>query len=696
MPNPDSQSAYSFGPYRLVPAKRQLLDGDGNTITLRGKAYDLLWYLLQHRGRPVDKSELLSAIWPDMVVEENNLNQAVSALRQALGDDAKTPAYIATLKGRGYQFVGDVTVQEKADIGDRVATSQRPRWVAPAIALLAILGVIAYVTIERPPAATVDGVPVLERFSDARLKLVTDSSGSHTSPTLSPDGRMIAYVSDADGLPQVWIKNLERGEPIQITDGSYPARSPSWSPDDSQIIFTRSGPNGAGIYTVGTLGKPGPKQIIDFGAESKFSLSDNAFVYTRGLQVWHARNDGRDRRQILGLPKAQGFAKRQPALSPDGKTLAFIHAEEGPLGNLWVIPINGGEARQLTTADSGGGNASAPAWSHDGRTIVYNVNAGTSEEHLWQVDVASGVAAALTTGPGGANNPALSRDGRRLVYTATRSVWQLTRVDPKTSKRSTVLESRTPIILPEFSRDGRSITFFSRQPSGLQIFTSDIDGQNLNQVTFDDPGLNALPTWSGDDKAILYYRDRSLHRLDPSNGSDTQVFSDFHWSTRNWLNASGDRISFHNVDRTKRQSRTIVRNLGESDEIELPIPIEAAEFNEDATEIIGYYRATGEIYICKPDTAQCQGIDDNGEPLQGFYPAWSNDERQIYFLRLSDSRRCCTLWRVDRDGSNKRSIAELTDFEPANSFFGLGSNGDIIYNHVDRSTEEIWLAIVED
>lgn len=695
MTDPDSNQAHSFGPYRLLPQKRLLLDGNGDAVALRGKAWDLLWYLLQNRGRPVSKSELMDAVWPDMVVEENNLNQAVSALRQALGDDAKTPAYVATLKGRGYQFVADVAVGHEAEPGAPSETARSLR-VLPVAAFLALVAVAAYLAYDPAPQPAVEGVPVIERFGDATLRLVTDGSGSHTSPTLSPDGRMMAYVSDRDGNPQIWIQNLERGDPVRITDGPYAARSPSWSPDDDQIIYTRSGPQGAGIFSVGTLGKPGPRQIINSGAEANFSAAADAFVYTRGSTIWLAENDGRDRRQILGLPTSQGFAKRQPALSPDGGTIAFIHSEEGPLGNLWLVPTDGGDARQLTTPESGGGHASAPAWSHDGRYIVYSVNAGTADEHLWRIDVESGEAAALTAGPGGASNPTLSRDGQRLAYTATRSIWKLTRIGPESGNRVPIFESRAPVILPEASRDRSTIAFFSLLPSGMQVFSVGIDGSNLRQLTFDEPGRNTLPTWSGDGTSILYYRDRSLHLLDPANGSDTQVFSDFHWSTRNWLDASGDRITFHNVDRPNRLKKTFVRELGESSAIELPVPIEAAELSADATEVVGFYRATGEIYLCDIDTLRCQGIEVDGKPLTGFNPSWSPDERQVYFLQHDDSGGCCTLWRVDRDGNNMTEIAVLTEFETANSFYIIATDGGVIYNHVDRSTEEIWLAVIED
>jgi DNA-binding winged helix-turn-helix (wHTH) protein len=115
MPETDTQSTYVFGEFRLDPQKRQLSGTDGKDISLRGKVFDLLWYLIRHKGRLVGKNEILDTLWPDTVVEENNLNQTVSALRQALGDDAKSPRYVATGKGRGYQFVGNVSCEPAHD-----------------------------------------------------------------------------------------------------------------------------------------------------------------------------------------------------------------------------------------------------------------------------------------------------------------------------------------------------------------------------------------------------------------------------------------------------------------------------------------------------------------------------------------------------------------------------------------------------
>jgi DNA-binding winged helix-turn-helix (wHTH) protein len=98
---------YRFSDFRLDIARRRLGRGDVAVLPLSGRAFEVLAYLLENRHRLVPKRELLDAVWPRMYVEENNLTQAISALRRTLEDSRDAPRFILTVAGRGYQFVGD-------------------------------------------------------------------------------------------------------------------------------------------------------------------------------------------------------------------------------------------------------------------------------------------------------------------------------------------------------------------------------------------------------------------------------------------------------------------------------------------------------------------------------------------------------------------------------------------------------------
>ena len=104
----EKQHFYEFGSFRLDPLKRRLTR-DGEPLRLTPKAFDLLVVLVEERGRTVEKEELFRKVWPGVVVEENNLNQNITALRKSLGDSRQESQYIATVPGVGYRFVAEVS-----------------------------------------------------------------------------------------------------------------------------------------------------------------------------------------------------------------------------------------------------------------------------------------------------------------------------------------------------------------------------------------------------------------------------------------------------------------------------------------------------------------------------------------------------------------------------------------------------------
>ncbi|MGC2196566.1 MAG: winged helix-turn-helix domain-containing protein, partial [Terriglobales bacterium] len=95
---------YQFGDFRLEVGKRLLLRRD-EPVPVTPKVFDTLLHLVQHQGKVIGKDELMRAVWPDTVVEENNLNQNISTLRKVLGENPGENRYIATVPGKGYHFI---------------------------------------------------------------------------------------------------------------------------------------------------------------------------------------------------------------------------------------------------------------------------------------------------------------------------------------------------------------------------------------------------------------------------------------------------------------------------------------------------------------------------------------------------------------------------------------------------------------
>lgn len=111
-----------FGSFEFDSATRELRR-DGVRVHLSPKSFDLLQILIERRPALVTKTELQDRLWPDSVVLEANLGNAVAEIRKALGDDPKSPAFVSTVSRRGYRFAADV--QAAAADGSGQA---RPRW----------------------------------------------------------------------------------------------------------------------------------------------------------------------------------------------------------------------------------------------------------------------------------------------------------------------------------------------------------------------------------------------------------------------------------------------------------------------------------------------------------------------------------------------------------------------------------------
>ncbi|HEY5766392.1 MAG TPA: winged helix-turn-helix domain-containing protein [Candidatus Udaeobacter sp.] len=109
---------YEFGDFRLDTVKRRLRRLDGTPVPLTSRVLDTLLYMVEHHDAVLDKERIMEAVWPDSIVEENNLAQAISKLRQVFGETPGSHNYIVTVPGRGYRFV--------AEVKEKIATSPKP------------------------------------------------------------------------------------------------------------------------------------------------------------------------------------------------------------------------------------------------------------------------------------------------------------------------------------------------------------------------------------------------------------------------------------------------------------------------------------------------------------------------------------------------------------------------------------------
>jgi len=114
---------YEFGEFQLDTGKRLLRRLNGTPVPLTSRVFDTLLYMVRHHDAVLDKERIMEAVWPDSIVEENNLAQAISKLRQVFGETPGSHSYIVTIPGRGYRFVAEVNERPTTSV---IAESQIP------------------------------------------------------------------------------------------------------------------------------------------------------------------------------------------------------------------------------------------------------------------------------------------------------------------------------------------------------------------------------------------------------------------------------------------------------------------------------------------------------------------------------------------------------------------------------------------
>jgi TolB-like protein/DNA-binding winged helix-turn-helix (wHTH) protein/tetratricopeptide (TPR) repeat protein len=184
---------YKFGDFRLDTAKRLLRRLDGTAVPLTPRVYETLLYMVEHHDTVLDKERLMEAVWPDSIVEENNLSQNISTLRRIFGETPGSHSYIVTVPGRGYRFVAEVIEQTdngsaavKAEQGTALTFSENRTEAATAKRQQQLLGKTGGLL-----ALAVLGVIVLAAAFLARgpsVGWLKKHTGGSAAPATSPGG----------------------------------------------------------------------------------------------------------------------------------------------------------------------------------------------------------------------------------------------------------------------------------------------------------------------------------------------------------------------------------------------------------------------------------------------------------------------------------------------------------------------------
>jgi Tol biopolymer transport system component len=291
--------------------------------------------------------------------------------------------------------------------------------------------------------------------ADDAVQLTYDLSGEQY-PDWSPDGTQLVFQSDRSGNWDIWVMPSTGGAATQVTvDTSYDARA-SWCPVGNEIVFETDRTAKAGL-------KAYPRCDI-------FMIP-----VTGGTPTQITTYTGYDER---------------PDWSPDGTHIIFSAdrpsgeflsspPDDDPLhlGNLWIIPVTGEPAVQLTF-DTGYENDAA--WSPDGSTIALMADYGGSWD-IWIMPATGGTPTQLTSDPGQEDEPCWSPSGEYIAYRSrpvgsTSDIWMIPAAGGAPIQ---VTDDHSGDWGPSWSPDGTKIAFYSNRSGNYDIWVIDVPGAGI-------------------------------------------------------------------------------------------------------------------------------------------------------------------------------------------------------------------------
>jgi serine/threonine protein kinase/sugar lactone lactonase YvrE len=492
-----------------------------------------------------------------------------------------------------------------------------------------------------------------------RITPVTSDGGEKTWPQLSPDGEKVAYswTGPADEDWDIYVKALGVGtRALQLTDDPANDSSPVWSPDGRQIAFVRWTDEAAAIYTMPSLGGRETKlaEITGpardrmpgfFYSALSWSPDGNALVYSEmiperwGMRIVELSPSTLEKRSLTSPPEGS-FGDLYPAVSPDGRFLAFFRSAVASMGgnyDVWVQALGGGEARRVTA-----GHYAYPmgiAWTRDATELIL-IPDWTGR--AFRVSRSGGEPQALAGL--GENIGRVSIRGDRMVYAQiahrARDIWRIPGRKATQPRRlpEKLIASSFDEGSPSYSPDGRKIAFSSDRSGVSNIWVCDSDGTNPVQLTSFEKHTGT-PHWSPDGHRISFDSveagDWNVYVIDTEGGIPRRLTPE---SSTEWVpswSRDGQWIYFASDKNGSSQTWKIPSQGGRA----VQVTQEGGHYVIESWDgRYLYYYWWGSSGFRRVPVGGGEKTDVLSEPIH-FFNDWDLSRDGLYFMRLRERVR---------------------------------------------------------
>ncbi|WP_115049937.1 winged helix-turn-helix domain-containing protein [Xanthomonas arboricola] len=535
---------------------------------LAPKSLAVLLTLARQQGQVVAREQLLAEVWPDTLPTNDVVTQAVTQLRKALASDGSQRfEHIETIAKTGYRLLAPVAWEQQVDrsadgaarapaapasadvLGDRDHTAgaaataaaepspairqppplvppapsvpemaRQRRWRALAVAgvallvVLAVLGLAARTLWMRAPAQDTTVASAVPGSPKRPYQIITAGGGFDLTPSLSPDGAMVAYaslISDRAGT-SILVKTTNNAYPrvLETPAAGVSDRLPAWSPDGRQIAFSRQAPDGSCRIMIAAANGPAAAREVarcDGADMLSFSWSPDGRALLFGSMTG-AHGALRMRRleletgqwQPLNYSAQPTDFDYMPRYSPDGHWIVFLRNPQ--LGDLWRIPAGGGTAERLTHD-----NADIRGWSWlpDGSGLIFGRRVD-SEARLYRLDLVD--RSLHDMGVDDAQAPDVAHG--QLVFVQRKPQFGVYQVihDPMNGGyiRRRLFASSGRDDQPMIAPDGRQLIFASNRSGAYGLWWGDVGKPgSVRLIEGLRPDARQAADWSSDSQRVL-------------------------------------------------------------------------------------------------------------------------------------------------------------------------------------------------
>jgi dipeptidyl aminopeptidase/acylaminoacyl peptidase len=302
----------------------------------------------------------------------------------------------------------------------------------------------------------------------------TRGEKSSTAPDWSPDGTMLAFLSDRekDGERQVWMMRADGGEAWVVTSHKGGVSSFRFSPDSKQLLLVATD-------------QPGKDE------EDRKKVKDDTILIDRDLKMAHLWLWNIEKKEEKRITQGD-FTVSDPQWSPDGTKISYTtrptpKADDGSLSEVWVMNVASGEKKRIEETPA---SSDLARWSSDGRWIAYTgtpeANDGVSTTYIYLVSSNGGTPKQLSTKFDlNAGTPVWSRDGKTLYFSANvLEANEIFGADVASGTVTQLSKTGAGINIAEISRDGSTAVGTLTLPNGpAEVYKSNLKFTQPNTLT---------------------------------------------------------------------------------------------------------------------------------------------------------------------------------------------------------------------